>query len=192
MFTLTLHSSMDETRVGAVVRRLREARRLTLRAVADQAGFSASFLSQVENEQASPSISSMERIAAALGVTLGEFFQSAERENQSRVVRANARQNLYSQWSKARIESLASGEMNRRLQAVLVTLKPDGSSGKRPYPAPSEEFALVLTGSVVLTTDNHEEVLREGDAVTIQAGARRRWHNPATEATQIVIVAARP
>jgi transcriptional regulator with XRE-family HTH domain len=70
---------MGETRVGAVVRQLREARGLTLRAVAERAGFSASFMSQVKNEQASPSISSMEQIAAALGVTLGEFFQTAER-----------------------------------------------------------------------------------------------------------------
>jgi transcriptional regulator with XRE-family HTH domain len=60
--------SMNEIQIGAAVRRLREVRGLTLRAVADQAGFSASFLSQVENEQASPSISSMERIAAALGL----------------------------------------------------------------------------------------------------------------------------
>ena len=89
-----LHCTMDETKVGAVVRRLRAARGLTLRTV-------------------------------------------AQRENQSRVVRANARQNLYSQWSRARIESLASGDLNRRLQAVLVTLKSDGSSGKRPYPAAS-------------------------------------------------------
>ncbi|HEU4681224.1 MAG TPA: helix-turn-helix domain-containing protein [Gemmatimonadales bacterium] len=182
---------MDETSLGAVLRRLREERGLTLRAIAERSGFSASFLSQVENEQASPSISSMERIAAALGVTLGEFFQTVEQGNQVRVVRANARQNLYSQWSKARIESLASGEPNRKLQAVLVTLKPDGSSGRQPYPAPSEEFALVLKGSVVLTTDNHEQVLNEGDGVTVHAGTMRRWHNRGTAATQIVIVAAR-
>lgn len=173
------------------MRRLREARGLTLRAVAERAGFSASFLSQVENEQASPSISSMERIAAALGVTLGEFFQTAERESPAQVVRASARHTLYSEWSKARLESLASGALNRKLQPVLVTLKAGGSSGKRPHPAPFEEFGLVLTGSVVLTTDNHEQVLSEGDAVTIQGGALRRWHNPTTEATQIVIVATR-
>jgi transcriptional regulator with XRE-family HTH domain len=182
---------MGETRVGAVVRQLREARGLTLRAVAERAGFSASFLSQVENEQASPSISSMERIAAALGVTLGEFFQTAERGNPAKVVRANDRQTLYSQWSQARIESLARGELNRTLQPNLVTLKSEGSSGKRPYPAPSEEFALVLTGSVVLTTDEQEQVLSEGDAVTIPKGGLRRWQNLGTEPTQIVIVAAR-
>jgi transcriptional regulator with XRE-family HTH domain len=182
---------MDERRLGGIVRRLREAQNLTLRAVAEQTGFSASFLSQVENDQASPSISSMERIAGALGVTLGEFFQTAEWDTSARVVRASARHTLYSQWSRARIESLAGGERNGKLQPVLVTIKPGGSSGKRPHPAPFEEFALVLSGSVVLTTDDKEHVLCEGDSVTIRGGALRRWHNPTEEPTRIIVVSAR-
>ena len=69
---------MTEVNLGGTVRRLREDQGLSLRTLAARTGFSASFLSQVENGQASPSISSMERIAAALGVTLGQFFQGAE------------------------------------------------------------------------------------------------------------------
>jgi XRE family transcriptional regulator, regulator of sulfur utilization len=181
---------MDERKIGGVMRRLREAQDLTLRILAERTGFSASFLSQVENDQASPSISSMERIAAALGVTLGEFFQTAERETPARIVRSADRQTLYSQWSRAKIESLA-GELNGKLQPVLVTLRPGGSSGKRPHPAPSEEFALVLSGSVVLITQDGEQLLCVGDAVTIRAGAPRRWHNPAEKPTQIVFVSGR-
>jgi transcriptional regulator with XRE-family HTH domain len=179
---------MAEIQIGAAVRRLREARGLTLRAVAEQAGFSASFLSQVENEQASPSISSMERIAAALGVTLGEFFQTAG-QNPAKVIRADSRHTLYSGWSNARLESLAGGDFGR-IQPILITLKPDGSSGKRPSPAPLEEFAFVLSGSVVLTIHDAEQVLSEGDAVTIPRGAPRRWQNVTRTATQVILVSA--
>ncbi len=63
--------------VGEHVRRLRTDGGLSLRALAGQTGFSPSFISQLENGQVSPSISSMERIAEALGVTLGEFFVAA-------------------------------------------------------------------------------------------------------------------
>jgi XRE family transcriptional regulator, regulator of sulfur utilization len=180
--------SVNETQIGAAVRRLREGRGLTLRAVAEQAGFSASFLSQVENEQASPSISSMERIAAALGVTLGEFFQTIE-QTPTRVLRADCRQTLYSGWSNARLESLAGVE-STRIQPILITLKPGGTSGKRPTAAPLEEFAFVLSGSVVLTIQELEHVLGEGDAVTIPRGALRRWQNVTKTATQIVLVSA--
>jgi XRE family transcriptional regulator, regulator of sulfur utilization len=179
---------MTEIQVGATVRRLREMRGLTLRAVAEQAGFSASFLSQVENEQASPSISSMERLAAALGVTLGQFFETVE-QNPAKVIRADNRQTLYSGWSNARLESLAGGEFSR-IQPILITLKPGGTSGKRPSPAPLEEFAFVLSGSVVLTIQELEHVLGEGDAVTIPRGALRRWQNVTRTATQVVLVSA--
>ena len=184
-----LHCTMptvNEIKIGAAVRRLREMRGLSLRAVAEHAGFSASFLSQVENEQASPSISSMERIAAALGVTLGEFFQTVE-QTPARVVRADCRQTLYSGWSNARLESLAGVEFSR-IQPILITLKPGGTSGKNPSPAPLEEFALVLSGSAVLTIQDAEQVLGEGDAVTIPRGALRRWQNVTRTATQVVLV----
>ncbi len=62
---------------------------MSLRALADRVDFSASFLSQIENGQCSPSISSMEKIANALGVTLGQFFLSANQ--QVNIVRASDR-----------------------------------------------------------------------------------------------------
>lgn len=181
---------MTEARLGQAVRRLREARGLSLRSVAEQAGFSASFLSQVENEQASPSIASMERIAAALGVTLGEFFQNAAGKRSSAVVRPGAHVTLQSEWSKARMESLAGGGPVGRLQPMVVTLEPGGTSGKQPSPALREEFALVLEGSVLLTTPEGEQVLVTGDAVTVDAGGQRRWQNVSAAPVRILIVVA--
>ena len=180
---------MKEIKIGATVRRLREGSGLTLRAVAEQAGFSVSFLSQVENDQASPSINSMERIAAALGVTLGEFFQTAE-QNPPKVVRGNSRVTLYSGWSSARLEWLASEDLSRSLQAILITMKPGGSSGKHASPALSDEFAFVLSGSVVLTIDDAEYVLDQSDAITIPRSATRRWRNVAKAAAEVILVSA--
>src|SRR5687768_1253089 len=112
---------MNEVHLGASVRRLRSARQLSLRNLGGRTGFSASFLSQVENGQASPSISSMERIAAALGVTMGQFFQSTE-SSPPAVLRATARVTLNSQWSRARIEALSAHVPASRIEPVLITL----------------------------------------------------------------------
>jgi transcriptional regulator with XRE-family HTH domain len=181
---------MSEANLGPSVRRLREAQQLSLRTLAERTGFSASFLSQVENGQASPSISSMERIATALGVTLGEFFQNAELSPQP-VVRSDARPVLHSGWSRAQLEALGAGGMRGRLEPVLVTLEPGGSSGTKAYASGREEFALVLEGTVTLTLNDSEQELACGDAVTIRAGALRRWRNPDQQPARILIVAAR-
>ncbi|MEX2224800.1 MAG: helix-turn-helix transcriptional regulator, partial [Candidatus Rokuibacteriota bacterium] len=64
-----------EQNLGEIVRRLRTAHGLSVRTLASRAGFSPSFISQVEHNQASPSIASLQRLADALGVSLGDFFR---------------------------------------------------------------------------------------------------------------------
>jgi transcriptional regulator with XRE-family HTH domain len=164
----------DEGNLGATVRRLRERRHMSLRALAEKTNFSPSFISQVENGQASPSIASMERIALALGITLGEFFQSSE-DNVPSIVRAHSRHGLNSEWSKAKIEALGPMGVERRLEAMMVTLFPGGTSAKHPAAQPQEEFAIVVAGTVSLVLgDDPEQILEVGDAVSIRAGLPRR------------------
>ena len=180
--------------MGEALRALRERRQLTLRSLAEQTGFSASFLSQVETGQASPSISSLEKIATALGVSLWQFFQAAEGGNSGHpVVRAGERAGLSSEWSKASVELLASRESGAELEPMLVTLEPEGASGRDAHPATHAEFAFVLQGRVELTLGDAAQTLATGDAVTIRAGLPRRWRNEhTTEPAKILIVALRP
>lgn len=179
---------MAEVDLGGTVRRLRESQGLSLRALAAKTGFSASFLSQVENGQASPSIASMDRIASALGRTLAQFFHGAE--SAPPIVRVSNRIQLTSEWSRARIEGLA-GDGVGRLDAMLITIEPGGMSGRHPDLAPKEEFALVVEGQVALTLGETEHTLAGGDAVTILAGTARRWHNPFGAPARVLVTSAR-
>jgi transcriptional regulator with XRE-family HTH domain len=116
-----------EAGIGEVLKRLREQSGLSLRTRASQAGFSASFLSQVENGQVSPSLASLERVAAALSVTLADVFEASERPAAA-VVRATARPGFTSSWSRARIESLSPASARGPLEAIAVTLSSKGES----------------------------------------------------------------
>jgi len=68
---------------------MRERAGLSLRAFADRAGFSPSFISQLENGQVSPSIASLEKIAAQLNMTLKDFF--AVPSGDTPIIRASER-----------------------------------------------------------------------------------------------------
>jgi transcriptional regulator with XRE-family HTH domain len=173
--------------LGDWIRRLREQRNMTLRGLAEQTGFSPSFLSQVENGQASPSISSMERIATSLGVTLGQFFHAAEGAIRP-IVRKDARARLSSQWSKAEIEGLGSGDPGVRLEPTLVTLEPGATSGNHVYGSTRDQFAFVLEGEVILTHGQDDHVMTAGDSATIRAGVQKRWRNESTQPARIVFV----
>jgi transcriptional regulator with XRE-family HTH domain len=174
--------------VGEHVRRARLQMGMTLRTLARQSGFSPSFMSQVENGQVSPSISSMEKIANAVGVTLGEFFAAVTGGEGGLIVRVAERQALSSRWSDAEIEVLSAPRA--RLEALLITLRPGGRSGKHPYAHSSEEFAFVAQGEVRLTLGPEEHRLRRGDAATVVPGELRLWRNCSRAPARILIVSS--
>jgi XRE family transcriptional regulator, regulator of sulfur utilization len=177
--------------IGAHVRRLRTQQKISLRKLAEQTDFSPSFMSQVENGQVSPSISSMEKIATALGVTMGEFFAASAQGEGGLIVRAADRTAIGSWWSSAEIEALSPMTPNLRLEPVLITLKPAGRSGKHPYPHPREEFAYVVEGQVNLTLGPEKHSLGVGDSVMILPRELRLWENPSSVLARVLIVSVR-
>ena len=74
---------MSSVNVGGRIRQLRLGLGMSVRALAAKTGFSPSLISQAENGQVTPSIGSLERIAMALGVSLGKFFARARDQHRA-------------------------------------------------------------------------------------------------------------
>lgn len=178
-----------EQRIGPEVKRLRDQAGLSVRALAERAGFSASFISQVENGLASPSISSLERMASALNVGIGDFF-GPTRAPDVLIVKADERPRFYSSWSRAHVSVLTPGATPDALRAIAVTLQPGGTSGHTLSGLPVEQFALVVDGTADLGLDGDTHHLQAGDAVSIPARVLHRWSNESASDVQIVVVSA--
>jgi XRE family transcriptional regulator, regulator of sulfur utilization len=176
--------------LGDAFRRLRLREGVSVRTLASKCGFSPSFISQFELDQVSPSLASLERIAAAIGVTLGEFFNTAERSDPE-VVRSSRRPILQSGWSRSQIESLGNTDAGSRLEALLVTMHSDGTSGSGLHTSEREFFAMVISGSVMLDLADGTQVLWRGDAITIKAGTPHRWANKGTKNVQLLKITLR-
>src|SRR3954452_16139744 len=73
--------------LGAQVRALRHERGLTLKDLGRLAGLSHPFLSQVERGLARPSVGSVERVAAALDVSLAQLWAQPRRGDAIHVLR---------------------------------------------------------------------------------------------------------
>jgi len=179
-----------EQHMGEAIRRLREGQHLSVRTLASKSGFSASFISQVELGQASPSLASLERIASGLGVTLGQFFLSTEPATPA-LIRASQRPMLQSEWSRSQIESLSPPGVGSKLEALLITLRAGGSSSGRLHSRETELFAIVFSGEVQLQLGEATQMLRRGDAITIPPGTPHRWENKTTNPAQLLKVVAR-
>jgi transcriptional regulator with XRE-family HTH domain len=185
--TIRRATGRTDALLGRRVRELRLKAGLSLRALAQATDFSPSFVSQLEHGTVSPSLGSLERLVEVLGVALRDLFVREDRPLSPIMPRAS-RPRVTSAWSKARIEVLAGA--GERLAALIIVLKPDGRSGKRPRAQVKEEFAFVLAGEVILTLGDKEHELKKGDSATLPAGTPRLWVNATTREARVLLVSA--
>ena len=143
--------------VGRQVKRWRTERGLTLAQVAERSGLNVGYLSQIENDKASPSLESLAAIGVALDVPIAWFLQDASIP--PRVVRATDRR----RWDApggGRVEEVDGG-VSRELCIVEVTIGPGGSTGLHAHPG--DEHHIVLSGRLRLTQGEHSVELGPGD-----------------------------
>ncbi len=137
--------------VGGRIRRRRQDRGLTLAQVAGATGLNVSFLSQVENDKASPSLETLAAIADVFEVPITWLLVDAAPA--PRVVRRHERRALTTP-DGIRLEEVDGG-FARGLRIVEGMAPPGSSSGLMSDAG--EEHHLVLEGTIRL---------RQGDFVT--------------------------
>lgn len=170
--------------LGARIRALRHERGLTLTQVAAQAELSHSFLSQVERGLERMSMTSLFRVAQALGTTQQALLTDApERRSGGRyhVFRDAAATPLDAGGDPVRV--MARG--NPRFVPMIMS----GSFAEDMWWVhDEEEFVLVLDGVLVVILDDEEFELHAGDSVYYEGGVRHRWRTaPGTTAKVLTV-----
>jgi transcriptional regulator with XRE-family HTH domain len=176
--------------LGERLRAIRVLRRRTLKEVAGAAGFSESFLSQLERGRTSASIASLQRLAAALGVEVSDLFVNDDL-SRPRVLRHSARQLVA--WGRLGRKALLTPKPFHSLEVVAAQFDPGGSTGDEPYThGDSEEILLVVAGRVhvQLGTEIHE--LETGDSVNYQSSTPHRVSNAGDETAEVIFVISPP
>jgi transcriptional regulator with XRE-family HTH domain len=179
-----------EVDVGERLRDLRRFRRATLKTIADRAGVSESFLSQVERGRASASIASLRRIAGALGVTVADLFEPGG-PPRPRVLRRQDR------------PSLAFGIFGRKLlltprplqhlEVFVGELDVGGSTGHEAYAhGDSEELFVVLVGAVQLELGGDVHELEQGDSIDYRSSTPHRVTNVGEERAEVMWIISPP
>ena len=163
-----LAARTDTPRVGARVRSLRRERGLTIEQLAVATGLTKGFISQLERDRTAPSLASIARICAALGVPLGQIFDD---EPGPALVRKRDR-------PAAAGHHLLSLRDERRFKAIESEVAPGAGAGDELASLPGEvEFVYVVEGSVELRIGEETHVLEEGDALTYPLSKPHTWRN---------------
>jgi transcriptional regulator with XRE-family HTH domain len=180
----------DKVQLGERLRAIRLLRRLTLREVADAAGVSESFVSQLERGRSNASVATLQRLAGAVGIEISDLF-AGEPQSGPRVLRSQERQLL--EWGHLGRKALLTPKPFHSLEVVAAAFDPGGSTGDEPYThGDSEELLLVLTGRVHLQLGSELLDLSTGDSVNYRSSTPHRVSNPGDEPAEVLFVISPP
>ncbi|WP_146585030.1 helix-turn-helix domain-containing protein [Puniceibacterium confluentis] len=163
--------------LGADLRALRKARRLTLIDLAAQLGRSVGWLSQVERDLSEPSVTDLRQIAATLEVPVSMLFGQARSpaEETGYIVRKGARRSI-GPGAAGLVEELLSPDLTDDFEVVHSTFAPRSEIGET-VTRPTQELGYIVSGKLDLDIAGRRFALSPGDSFRIR-GEPFRWINP--------------
>ena len=147
--------------IGSKIRAIRNRKKITIAQMCEGTGLSKGFISNVENNNTSPSINTLHTIAGFLGVPLPYLL--LEKQQHMRVVRKNER--MHSTYNNLKIEHVTS---KGGLRMMLVEFPPGASMGEANAHE-GEESHLVLEGKVLAEQGEDSIIAEEGDSFSWNA-----------------------
>lgn len=161
--------------LGIAVRTLREQRGLTIASVARRVGVSAAAISQIESGTVQPSLSTLRKLAASLGIPVFRFFLPVE-SDAVQVVRRTERMTIDLPQPGPRFE-LLTPSLHSQLEVMEVTLEPGQDSAPELMNHAGEECLVIMAGRGALELSDAVIDLSTGDAATFQGSIPHRLRN---------------
>lgn len=174
----------DPLKVGQKIREARKQRRLTLQRVAEATGLSIGFLSQVERDITTPSLSSLVTIAKVLDLPVSAFLQQPEIP--SAVSRREGRDAYAINPGWISYERLSTTFPGQALSAVKMNVPPRYLSETAAHEG--EEIVYVLSGMIRYVVDGIDHDLQSGDVLHFSAQRPHRVHNPTDQVAEVLSV----
>jgi transcriptional regulator with XRE-family HTH domain len=169
-------SEQEAPNVGLHLKEMRSQRGLSLRALAALCDLSPNTISLIERGVTSPSVSTLHRLATALGVPITAFFTEPIEKMQVIITRAGERARSGS--SNVVLESMGYGLEKQACDPFVVTMKEGASSGDRMMMHAGHELVYCMEGELDYEIAGEHYRLRPGDALLFHADLPHRWHNP--------------
>lgn len=172
---------------GGKIKRLRVANSLTLEELANRCELTKGFLSQVERNLTSPSISTLEDILEALGTNLREFFD--ERDDEQVVFSTKDyfinEQDLYT------ISYIVPNAQKNDMEPIYVELQKGAKTGEIE-PHEGQEFGYVLAGKVQLHYGDQVYSLKKGQTFYIKGDKNHFLTNEDQTVAKVIWVSTPP
>jgi transcriptional regulator with XRE-family HTH domain len=179
----------DSFDLGTRLRTLRLNKGYTLRGLARRAGCSASFLSQIELNQGSPTVANLQKICRALQFPISDVLREEARLEEPQMVRLGAETNpLAMRWHKAQLRYVLSEPVPAQFTMLVLKLEAGAEIPQRSANRSINELAVVLNGEVELRVNDQVFHLTSKQGLYFNLSANHQWKNIGTSMAEILMV----
>jgi len=180
---------LEPPRVGATLQALRQAQGLSLDELSRRAGVSKSMLSQIERNQANPTVAVVWRLANALRVELSELL-GGERPAAPpiEVVASHATPALSSPDGLCRLRILGPIDLAGNFEWYELTVQPGGALESAAHEPGSREHLSVLAGELEVTAGGSSQLVKSGETARYAVDGAHAIRNLSKKAATALLV----
>lgn len=184
---------MDERKIAQKIRRIRLQNKLTLQEMAQRIGITKSYLSMIERGKKSPPIATLSKVAHALGVDIGAFFEQQKPEDRLVLVKAEGRKAVVRDASAFgyQYESIAPTKARKKMEPFIITLLPEIQDGVL-FDHEGEELLFVLEGEILFYYGEKKHLLGKGDSVYFDSSITHRAEGAGGKTAKALVVIYTP
>jgi len=175
--------------LGEKLKAIRMEKKMTLDEVAKKSHLTKSFISQIELNKTSPSISSLMKLASALKIRLTDLFKE-DHLREDVLVKKERRDSYYNKKTQLTIELLFTRSPDQKIEPIYMRFGPRGRTDL--ITRTGQEFVYVIKGKVKLILDQKEYIAEEGDSLYFDSSIPHRWENYWSETVEGVWVGIPP
>lgn len=164
---------MDKTNIiGEKIRGLRIAKEISLDELTDRTGLNIEQITRIEENIDIPSLTPLVKLARALDVRLGTFFNDQSEEAGPVVCRRGETNDTISFSNNAldarkhlHYHALSRNKIDRHMEPFIIDIDADGNNEFNLSAHEGEEFIMVLKGTLEINYGKYTYLLKEGDTI---------------------------
>ena len=174
--------------IGSAIRSRRRQLNLTLNEISEKTGLSIGFLSQVERDLSSPSLSSLVSIAKAIDLSLDYFLTTPTKEGL--LTRREDRKYFTLDGLPIQYARVSNDFPNRQLHGVISRIPAGWDSEETVHEG--EDFVFQISGKSRIMVGGEEHILNPGDTIHYDAAIPHSWGNPGDEVSVCLTLGTQP
>lgn len=173
--------------IGNKIKDLRMKQGISQKELANRVGLTPSFVSQLENNQITPSLSSFLQICNALGVSLSDTLEE-KTEKAPWLIR---KETIFSHPSSKEIGMKSFHIVqNGNMSGTFLVIEPYAKVKGQIIPSEGKRFLYVLKGDISITINGKGETLRTGDSLYLDKEVTSLLKNEGGDNAEILFISS--